>query len=196
MAVPQKRIWKKIESTQRRILRAIFCKNKYESIEQVFEKNNILTAFELYVMEVCREIFKQLKSESPLCIQDGIDLCHYNTRRKEKGFLPLTYCRAVTRAKSVDNRLRKAYNWLKDHDLIPVDLPKVSTAQIVISEKISYLYVKGSRLYDTLFWLSKKTVCFAIRKINLWRTENWHINCFATFLFMLFISRGEARRAA
>ena len=143
---------KKIESAQRRILRAIFCKNKYESIEQLFEKNNILTVFELYVMEVCRELFKQLKSESPLCFQDGIDFCQYNTRRKEKGLLPLTYCRTVIRAKSVDNRLRKAYNWLKDHDLIPVDLPKMSTAQIQLHlKKISYLYVKGSRLYETLF---------------------------------------------
>ena len=81
-------------------------------------------------MKVCREIFKQLKSEPPLCFQDGIDLCQYNTRRKEKGLLPLTFCRTVTRAKSVNNRLRKAYNWLKDHDLIPVDLPKMSAAQI------------------------------------------------------------------
>ena len=100
---------------RRRILRAIFCKNKYESIEQLF-KNIILTVFELYFMEVCRDIFKQLKSESPLCFQDGLGLCQYDTRSKEKGLLPLTYCRTVTRAKSVDNRLRKAYNWLKDHD--------------------------------------------------------------------------------
>ena len=56
-------------------------------------------------------------------------------REKGKGFLPLTYCRTVTRAKSVDNVLRKAYIWLKDHDLIPVDLQKMSTAQIQLHLK-------------------------------------------------------------
>ena len=39
---------KKIESAQRRISRTIFCKNKYESIEQLFEKNNILTSYTLW----------------------------------------------------------------------------------------------------------------------------------------------------
>ena len=103
-------------------------------------------------MEVCREIFKQLKYESPLCFQDKIDLCQYNTRRKENGLLPLTYCRTVTRLKSVDNRLRKAYIWLKEHDSLPVDLPKMSTAQIQLHlKKISYLYVKGNRINETLF---------------------------------------------
>ena len=126
-------------SAKRRILRAIFCRNKYESIEQLFEKTNILTVFELYNMEVCREIFKQLKSESPLCFQDGIDLCQYNTRRKEKGLLPIIFCRTVTRAKSVDNRLRKAYNWLKDRDSIQVDLPKMSTAQIQLHLKKDHI---------------------------------------------------------
>ena len=142
----------KIENAQRRILRAIFYKNKYESLGQIFEKNCILTVFELYVMELFREVFKQLKSESPLFSLDRIDVCHYNTRRKEKGLLPLTFCRTVTRAKSVDNRLRKAYNWLKDHDLIPVDLPKMSSAQTQAHlKKISDLYVRGSCLHENLF---------------------------------------------
>ena len=111
MALPQKRIWKKNESAQSRILRTIICKNECEIIEQLFEKNNILTVFELYVMEVYREIFKQLKSESPICSQDGFGLFQYNTRSKEKGLLPLTFCRTVTRAKSVDNRLRRIIDW-------------------------------------------------------------------------------------
>ena len=103
-------------------------------------------------MELFREVFKQLKSESPLFSLDRIDVCHYNTRRKEKGLLPLTFCRTVTRAKSVDNRLRKAYNWLKDHDLIPVDLPKMSSAQTQAHlKKISDLYVRGSCLHENLF---------------------------------------------
>ena len=143
---------KKIENAQRRILRAIFFKNKYESVGPIFEKNSVLTVFELYAMEVFREVFKQIKLESPLCFRDGIGLCQYDTRRKEKGLLPLTYSRTVTRAKSVDNRLKKAYNWLKDHDLIPADLTKLSKAQTQVHlKKISDLYVRGSDLCETLF---------------------------------------------
>ena len=96
-------------------------------------------------MEICREIFKQLKFEPLLCFQHGLGLCQKNTRSKEKSLLPLTYCRTVTRAKSVDNRLRKAYNWLKDHDLLPVDLPKMSTAQTQPSEeKIRFICKRKS----------------------------------------------------
>ena len=142
----------KIESALRKFLRAIFCKNKYESIEQRFEKSNILTVFDLHVMEVCREIFKQLKSESPICFQDGLRLCQYNTRSKGTSLLPLTYCRTVTPAKSVDSRLLKAYNWLNDHDIKPVDVPKMSTAQTQSRlKKLSDLYIKGSCLNEILF---------------------------------------------
>ena len=55
--------------------------------------------------------------------------------------------------------LRKAYNWLKSHDLIPVDLPKFSTAQTQSHlKKVSNLYVKGSRLYETLLIIERHSV--------------------------------------
>ena len=102
-------------------------------------------------MDILRELVKQLKKESSLCFQDGIGLCQYNTRRKTKGFLLLTYCRTVTLAKPVDNKLRKPYNWWKAHNLVPVDLSKLSTARTESQlNKISDLYVNGSRLYETL----------------------------------------------
>ena len=45
-----------------------------------------------------------------------------NIVREGKGLLPLTYCRSYPRQiKAVDNRLEKAYNWIKDHDFIPAD---------------------------------------------------------------------------
>ena len=70
--------------------------------------------------------------------------------REEKGLQPLTYCRTVPRAKSVDTRLRKAYNWLKGHDLLPVDLSRFCTAQTQSNlKKVSDLYVKA---YMTLFY--------------------------------------------
>ena len=72
-------------------------------------------------------------------------------REGKKSSLHLTYCQAVTGA-IVDIRTKKGNNWLEDHDLIPADLTKLSTAQTQSHlEKISDLYVKRSHLCETLF---------------------------------------------
>ena len=98
-------------------------KNKHGNIVQIFEKKSILTVFELYVIEV----FKQLKSESLLDFHDGIGLCHYNTKRKENGLLPLNCCLTVTQISG--QQIGKGIKLIERHDLIQVDLPKLSTAQ-------------------------------------------------------------------
>ena len=54
----------KIETVQRRILRAIFFK-KMILCKNVFAGNKILTVFELFMVEILRELFRQLRSESP-----------------------------------------------------------------------------------------------------------------------------------
>ena len=56
----------KIEKAQRRILQAIFFRNKYDSVGFFFERNKISTVFEIYLMELFAEVFKQLRTESPL----------------------------------------------------------------------------------------------------------------------------------
>ena len=86
MASAAKTNLKKIENAQRRILRAIFFqKINMKSVGTNLRKEIVvLTVFELYTMEVFREVFKQIKLESPLCFRDGIGLCQYDTRRKRK----------------------------------------------------------------------------------------------------------------
>ena len=48
-----------IEKAQRRILRAIFFRNKYDSVGFIFERNKISTVFEIYLIELFAEVFKQ-----------------------------------------------------------------------------------------------------------------------------------------
>ena len=67
--------------------------------------------------------------ESPLPLHTGDDKCLYYTR-SQQGLLTITYSRAVTKSKSVENRLRRALNWLKDRDLIPKDIKRLSKSQI------------------------------------------------------------------
>ena len=58
----------KIEMAQRRIMRAIFFKKKMDSITDVVRENGILTVYELYLAELLKELFKQLRSEPPILI--------------------------------------------------------------------------------------------------------------------------------
>ena len=137
MGVQRKAIYK-IEKAQRRILRAIFFRNKYDSVGFIFERNKFSTVFEIYLMELFAEVFKQLRTESPL--------------RNKKGLLSIPYSRTVTESKSVENRLRQAYNWLKNRDLIPKEMRRLSNSQIsLLLKKNSELYIIGSNVSISIF---------------------------------------------
>ena len=132
----------KIEKAQRRKLRAIFFRYKYDSVGYIFERNKISTVFEKYLMELFAEVFKQLRTESPLSSLNkaGNHTCY--TRRNKKGLLSIPYSRTVTESNSVENRLRQAYNWLKDKDLILKEIRRLSNSQISLQlKKISVLYI-------------------------------------------------------
>ena len=120
-----------IETVQRRILRAIFFKKKLESLEKVFADNKTLAEFELFMIEILRELFRQLKFESPrILIQPHRSRFNVPDKVAKKYLSALTYCRTVTNKKSLTNCLRKAYNWLKNMDLITFSLGKMSLRQI------------------------------------------------------------------
>ena len=126
-----------------------------------------------------------------------MSLLQYYTRRKENCLPPMTYSWTVTRAKSENNRLRKAYIWLKDYDTIPVDLTKFRRAQSQSQlKKVSDRYKKKKSPLWNHFLNNKNISCFNPKDSPIKNTEIRHITCFAPFLFMLFILRREAKRAA
>ena len=111
-----------LENAQRRIIRAISFKQKQHSLKNIIDAYHIHTLFDLYVLEVFKEVFKQIRIESPLhLLQVEKEQTRLKTRFSEKGLLPTAYCRTVTKQKTIENTLRKAYNWLKVHNLIPID---------------------------------------------------------------------------
>ena len=142
----------KIEKAQRRILRAIFFRNKYDSVGFIFERNKISTVFEIYLMELFADVFKQLRTESLLSSLNKAGNHSYYTRRNKKGLFSIPYSRTVTESKSVENRLRQAYNWLKDRDLNPKEIRRLSNLQISLQlKKISELYIIGSNVSISIF---------------------------------------------
>ena len=80
-------------------------------------------------MDFLKEIVEQLGMESPLHLFNGDVKCSYYTTRSQQGLLTNTYSRRVTKSKSLENRLRKAYNLLKDKDLIPKDMKSLSATR-------------------------------------------------------------------
>ena len=82
-------------------------------------------------MGVSKEVFKQFRIESPLLfLQVEKEQTSVKTRFSEKSLLPTAYCRSVTKHKLIEISLRKAYNWLTVHNLIPIDFAKMTRAQI------------------------------------------------------------------
>ena len=78
-------------------------------MQDIFIRKQILTVFELYVNEVFREIFSQLRSESPVIILSKGFVSIYDTRSARKGHLQTSYCRTVTKSKSIQNVLSKGH---------------------------------------------------------------------------------------
>ena len=73
-----------------------FFRNKYDSVEYIFERNKIMTAFEIYLMELLAEVFKQLRMESPLSSLNRACNHSYYTRRSKNGLLSFPYSQTAT----------------------------------------------------------------------------------------------------
>ena len=86
--VVQRKLIYKIESALRRILRAIGLKKKRDLMVNVLADHKILNVFELFMVEVIQELFKQIRKESSLELSltftTGKSI---NTRRTGKGLL-------------------------------------------------------------------------------------------------------------
>ena len=120
----------KIEMAQRRIMRAIFFKKKMDSITDVLREKGILTVYGLYLAELLKELFRQLRSEAPITyLPETLESNSTNTRGKTKGLLALIYSTTLTKKKSLANGLRKAYNWLTELELLPTNLKNMTRPQ-------------------------------------------------------------------
>ena len=87
----------KIENAQRRNIRALFFRKKIETLSDILEVNNLCTVFELYVVEVLKELFREFRGESPLCLlqpNEPSEQC-IKTSSASKGLFPPTNKRTV-----------------------------------------------------------------------------------------------------
>ena len=120
-----------IESVQRRILRAFFRKRQ-DSLQEILAVNKINTVYELFLNEVVSEVFKEMRSDSPLKLLDFEKLPKSNTttRWNSKGVFAPIVSRTVVKKKCLANSLMKAFNWLTELNLIPPNLLNLSQEQL------------------------------------------------------------------
>ena len=138
---------------QRRILRAMFFGKKYESLQDIFIRKQISTAFELYVREISREFSSQLLSGSPVTFLSKGYVNKYDTRSARKRHLQTSYCRTVTKPKSIQNVLTKGHNWLKTFNLIPENPTKITSKQAAGHLKVLRdLYIDGDSNIVSIFF--------------------------------------------
>ena len=145
----------KIENAQRRIIRAIFFRKNFETLSDILEVNNLYTVFELYIVEVLKELFKELRGESPMRLlqpNEPSEQC-IRTRRASKGLFRPTYNRTVASRKSLSSSLKKSYNWLTEMNLLPSNLRELSQFQVKKPvSKISSNYVVDNRELFSMFY--------------------------------------------
>ena len=113
----------KILKLQKRIVRAIFFKRKYDSISEKLTEVQVETVFDLYLKFLFNELFCQIRKVSPL---DLLNIEKIDNRRhlrsKTRGILPSVpwHCRVMKF--SLSRRLVFAYNYAKENHLIPENI--------------------------------------------------------------------------
>ena len=142
-----------VVEAQRRILRAIFRGKKLESLRNNLSEKRILTVFELYIIEVFKELFKQLRCKKNQYFTYKKNHIARMKASKTERLLQPKLCRTILKKKLMEKVLRTAYNWLEHMSLIPDYLKMMSSFSLkqYISQ-LSLLYVIDNKsLFDLFF---------------------------------------------
>ena len=108
-----KSIVKKIEMAQRRILISIFFREKKESSENFLVQNEIFPVFVLFLVDLVKELFRQLQAESPTKLLTEMKSNAHSkpvTRSYLKGFQSLSRGRTLMKQKCLQSSFCKSYN--------------------------------------------------------------------------------------
>ena len=98
--------------------------------------------FELHLSELLKEHSKKLRREAPEQYFFEIKEDSSFSKTQTRSHLPPKYCRSVTRRKSIENSLRKAYKTLTELTLLASDLKNMSPSQVKqYHQELVFLYI-------------------------------------------------------
>ena len=97
------------------------------SLRDVLRQTELNTVFELFIVDVFREILNQVRSNGTTKTSKlVVETEHQKTRGSKKGVLPIPDSRTKSNSKS--DSLIKGYNWLLKLNLIPDNIETMSRA--------------------------------------------------------------------
>ena len=120
---------------QRKIVRMIYFKNKYDSITEALVDNKILTVHELYVYDLLKFCIRSLNREhSTLFLNTMFSLKRYsyNTRKSKYTSFVTHCCKNNIKANSLTNRGSKLLNLLSEKNLLPQNIEKMTKNEVII----------------------------------------------------------------
>ena len=124
-------------------------------MQEILAVNKTNTVYELLLNEVVSEVFKQMRSDSPLELLDFEKLPKSNmtTRWNSKRVFDPIVSRTVVKKKCLANSLMKAYNWLIELNLIPPNLLSLSQEQLKKHLKlVNDIYITDNKeLFVSIF---------------------------------------------
>ena len=121
----------KIYICQKRILRTIFFKRKYEQITAKYKDLGIDTVHENDLNQLFKETIFQYLKRSPL---DFLNVSNYsnkrNTRSTSNGMIPFYRCRTKTMENFLSCKIVKCFNFLMSNKLLPDKIEMYSQEQL------------------------------------------------------------------
>ena len=138
-------------------LSELFCSKKVWQLAKHSAPNRFelfQTVFELFIRDVFRELFNQLRSNDTSKLSELIGEPKLRkTRGSIKGLLPLPFSRTKSKSKSVEHTLIKGYNWLLQMDLMPGNIETMTQTQInTFLNYLNKLYITDSSDLFALFF--------------------------------------------
>ena len=109
-----------------------FFERKYDSMTCLMKTNGISNMYELYLFEVFKELFEELRAQSPLyVIADTVTLPQFSTRFRDKSFRTTEIDGTKMKERSVRNTFMIAYNLAMKLNLIPNKLNIMDNEELI-----------------------------------------------------------------
>ena len=112
---------------QKKIIRTIYFKKKYDTTADVCREHVILSVFELYVFELFKLLFNELRChDNRKYLSSDQILTRPRTRRAAKNLQNSVSFKTNHLKFSIKRRIVLAYNFARENDLIPENLQEMS----------------------------------------------------------------------
>ncbi len=121
----------RIQRAQKRLLRTIFFRRKFDALTDLFQKSGIDDVFDLYFYQLFKETFDQMLDLSQLnYLYNNFEGPRQNTRRAACKLLNSLSTRSKAKEKSLSVLISKCFKFLQIKNLATVNLKSMPRASL------------------------------------------------------------------